>query len=82
MKTRKYAAPAVKGLNNVWMNEFYMCTCINCNGDILLHAWVKIAYQNSQRHGRNVLLHFNLCDVRMRIAITCIVPRGYFRGPP
>ena len=24
---------------------------------------------------------FNLCDVRMRIAITCIVPRGYFRGP-
>ena len=23
---------------------------------------------------------FNLCDVRMRIAITCVVPRGYFRG--
>ena len=23
---------------------------------------------------------FNLCDVRMRIAITCIVPRGYLRG--
>ena len=25
---------------------------------------------------------FNLCDVRMRIAMTCIVPRGYLRGPP
>ena len=25
---------------------------------------------------------FNLCDVRMRIAITCIVPRCYLRGPP
>ena len=25
---------------------------------------------------------FNLCDVRMRIAITCMVPRGYFTGPP
>ena len=24
---------------------------------------------------------FNLCDVRMRIALTCIVPRGYLRGP-
>ena len=23
---------------------------------------------------------FYLCDVRMRIAITCMVPRGYFRG--
>ena len=23
---------------------------------------------------------FNLLDVRMRIAMTCIVPRGYFRG--
>ena len=23
---------------------------------------------------------FNLCDVRMRIAITCIVPRGCLRG--
>ena len=25
---------------------------------------------------------FNLCGVRMRIAITCMVPMGYFRGPP
>ena len=25
---------------------------------------------------------FNFCDARMRIAITCVVPRGYFRGPP
>ena len=24
---------------------------------------------------------FNLCDVRMRIAITFIVPSGYLRGP-
>ena len=24
---------------------------------------------------------FNLCDARMRIAITCIVPRGYIKGP-
>ena len=23
---------------------------------------------------------FNLCDVRMRIAMTCIVPLGYLRG--
>ena len=35
-----------------------MCTCINCNGDISLHAWLKIANQNGQWHGRNVLLHF------------------------
>ena len=25
---------------------------------------------------------FDLCYVRMRIAITCIVPRSYLRGPP
>ena len=25
---------------------------------------------------------FNLCDVRMRIVITCIVPRDNFRSPP
>ena len=25
---------------------------------------------------------FNLCDVRMRKAIYCSVPRGYIRGPP
>ena len=24
---------------------------------------------------------FNLCDVRMRIAITFIMPRGYLKGP-
>ena len=24
---------------------------------------------------------FNLCDVRMRISIACMVPRGYLRGP-
>ena len=27
-------------------------------------------------------LIFNLYDVHMRIAITCIVPKGYLRGPP
>ena len=34
--------------------------------------------------GMNVIFSciFNLCDVRMRIAMTCIVPRGYLRGPP
>ena len=25
---------------------------------------------------------FKLCDVRMRIAMTCIVPRVYLRDPP
>ena len=25
---------------------------------------------------------FNLCDVRMRIAISCIVPMGYLGGRP
>ena len=25
---------------------------------------------------------FNLCDMRMRIALTCMVPRSYLRGPP
>ena len=58
--------------------EIHMCTCITCNGAILLHAWLKIANQNGQSHVRNVLLHFNLCDVRTRIAMTCIVPRGFF----
>ena len=28
--------------------EFHMCTCINCNVDISLHAWLKIANQNGQ----------------------------------
>ena len=57
-----------------------ICTCINCDGDISLHAWFKIANQNGHWHGHNVLLHFAF--VRMRIAITCIVPRGYLMGPP
>ena len=25
---------------------------------------------------------FDLCDVRMRMAITCIVPGGYPKSPP
>ena len=28
--------------------EFHMSICINCNGDISLHAWLKIANQNGQ----------------------------------
>ena len=51
-----------------------------CNGDILLNTWLNIVDQNGQWHGRNVLLHFKF--VRMRIAITDIVPRGYLGGPP
>ena len=35
-----------------------MCTCINCNGDFSLHAWLKVANENGQGHGHNVLLHF------------------------
>ena len=38
--------------------EFHKCTCINCNGDISLHALLKIAEQNDQWHGRNALLRF------------------------
>ena len=37
--------------------EIHVCTCINCNGDISSHAWLKIVNQNGQCHGRNVLLH-------------------------
>ena len=90
-----------------------MLTFINCNGDILLHAWLKIANQNGQwlrgarsaradarlctSSGINLIVPlsfhvvsdmdamffciFYLCDVRMRIAITCIVHRGYVSGP-
>ena len=67
-------------LPNSYLCEIHICTCINCNGDILLDAWLKIANKNGQWHGRNVLLHFYLCDVRMRITLTCIVPWGYLRG--
>ena len=38
--------------------EFHMCTRINFNGDISLHAWLKIANQNGQCHARKALLHF------------------------
>ena len=38
--------------------EIHMCTSMNCNGDISLHAWLKIVNQNGQWHGRYVLLHF------------------------
>ena len=41
--------------------EFHMCTCINCNGNISLHEWLKIANQNDQWHGRNVFLHVLIC---------------------
>ena len=67
-------------LPNSHLCELHMCTCINCNGDISLHAWLKIANQNGHSHGRNALLFLILCDVRMRIAMTCMVPREYFRG--
>ena len=45
-------------LPNSHLCEIHMHTCINCNGDISLHAWLKIADQNGQWHGRNVLLYF------------------------
>ena len=62
-------------LPNSHLCEIHMCTCINCSGDILSNAWLKIANHNDM----DVMFFriFNLCDVRMRIAITCIVPRGF-----
>ena len=51
---------------------------MNCNGDISLHAWLKIASDMDAMFS----CFFNLCDVRVRMALTCIVPRGYLGGPP
>ena len=49
-------------------------TCINCYGDISLHAWLNIADQKlSAIMDAMLSCVFNLCDVHMRIAITCIV---------
>ena len=48
-------------LPNSHLCEINMCACINYNGDISLHVWLKIANQNGQWYGRNVLLHFYLC---------------------
>ena len=45
-------------LPNSHLCEIHMCICMNCNGDISLHAWLKIANQNGQWHGRDVILHF------------------------
>ena len=59
--------------------EFYMCTCINCNGDISLHAGLKKMVSDMDAMFSCI---FNLCDVRMRITISCVVPRDYFMGPP
>ena len=67
-------------LPNSHLCEIHISTCINGNGDLSLHSWLKIANQNVQWHGRKVLLHFWFVYMRMRIAITCIVPG--LRGPP
>ena len=67
-------------LLNSHLCEIHMCTCIDCNGDISLHAWLKIRMVSDMDAKFSYI--FNLCDVRMRIAMTCIVPRGYLRGPP
>ena len=69
-------------LPNSHLCKIYKCACNNCNGDISLHAWLKITNQNGQWHGRNVLLHF--CFVRCAHAhsynLWCApgLPRGSF----
>ena len=35
-------------LPNLHLCEIHMCTCNNYNGDISLHAWLKITNQNGQ----------------------------------
>ena len=59
-----------------------MCTCTNSNGDISLHAWLKSPTRMVSGIGAMFSCIFILCDVRMRIAITCMVLRGYLMGPP
>ena len=46
-----------------------------------MHGWKSLARIVS---GMDAMFSciFNLCDVRMRIALTCMVPWGYLRGPP
>ena len=58
--------------------EFHMCTCINNNGDISLHAWLKIANQNGQWHGRNVLLQFQFVRCAHNYNLYCA--HGLLRG--
>ena len=66
-KTLVFPSSRHKTLNQCWFNSSFtnfalmrnhMFTCINCNGAISLHTWLKIANQNGQSHGPNVLLHF------------------------
>ena len=54
--------------------EIQVCTCINCNGYISLHAWLNIADQKWLVIWTQYFLAFLLCNMRMRIALTCIVP--------
>ena len=57
-----------------------MCACIM---EIFYKmCGLKIANQKVSDMDAMTSCIFNLCDVRMRIAIPCIVPRGYLRGPP
>ena len=46
-----------------------------------LHGWKSPTRMVSDMDAMFFCI-FNFRDVRMRIFITCIVPRGYFRGPP
>ena len=48
----------------------------------IFHAGLKIDNQMVSDMELVFSCILNLCDVRMRIAIACIVPRGYFRAPP
>ena len=51
--------------------------------EIFHYMPLKIANQNG-RSDMDALFSciFNVCDMRMRIAIVCIVLRTYLRGPP
>ena len=68
-------------LPNLHLCEIHMWTCVNSNRDISLHAWLKIANQNSQWHRRNVLLHFKSvwCAHTHSFNLYCAhgLPRGF-----
>ena len=65
---------------NSHLCEIHMCTCINCNEGISLHAYLKIVNQNRQWHGRNVLLHiyFVRCALAHSYNLYCAqgLPQG------
>ena len=70
-------------LSNSHLCEIHMCTCINCNEDIFITCVFEKSPTRMVSDIDAMLSYiFNLCDMRMRIAITCIMPRGYVRGPP